>query len=84
MHIAQIGVGMVGRPTAYTVLCSNIADELTVCDIKPGLATAFAEKLKHVTSSIKSDAKIFSCQKGREVKAAQSIYEKNKTIQIKK
>jgi hypothetical protein len=30
MHIAQIGTGKVGHPTAYTVMCSKLADKLTV------------------------------------------------------
>jgi malate dehydrogenase len=67
MHIAQIGTGRVGRPTAYTLMCSNIADELTVCDVKPGLAAAFAEELKHVTASIGLDVKIESCVRSEDV-----------------
>ena len=67
MHIAQIGTGRVGRPTAYALLCSNIADKLTVCDVKPGLAAAFAEELKHVTASIGLDVDIDSCEKDEDV-----------------
>jgi malate dehydrogenase len=63
----------VGRPTAYTILISNLADKLTVCDTKPGLAEAFAEELKHVTASIKSETKIFACQKDSELKNADII-----------
>ena len=48
MHIAQIGTGRVGRPTANAIICAGLADTLTVCDVKAGLATAFAEELKHV------------------------------------
>ena len=73
MHIAQIGTGRVGRPTAYTIMCSNIADELTVCDVKPGLASAFAEELKHVTASVGLDIEINSCEKDEDVAGADII-----------
>ena len=73
MHIAQIGTGRVGRPTAYTIMCSGIADELTVCDVKPGLAAAFAEELNHVTASIGLDVEINSCEKDEDVAGADII-----------
>lgn len=73
MHIAQIGTGRVGRPTAYTILCANLADKITVCDIKPGLAKTFAEELKHVTASLQTDIKIFACEKDEEVNDADII-----------
>jgi malate dehydrogenase len=70
LHIAQIGTGRVGRPTAYTIMCSKIADKLTLCDVKPGLATAFAEELKHVTASIGLDIEINSCEKAEDISGA--------------
>ena len=73
MHIAQIGTGRVGRPTAYTIMCSELADKLTVCDVKPGLAAAFAEELKHVASSLGIDVDINSCEKDEEVTNADII-----------
>ena len=73
MHIAQIGTGRVGRPTAYTIMCSSIADKLTVCDVKPGLAAAFAEELKHVTASIGLDVEINSCEKDEDIVGADII-----------
>jgi len=73
LHIAQIGTGRVGRPTAYTIMCSELADTLTLCDVKPGLAAAFAEELKHVTSSIGIDVEINSCEKDEEVTNADII-----------
>ena len=73
MHIAQIGTGRVGRPTAYTIMTSELVDTLTLCDIKPGLAAAFAEELKHVTSSLKMDIEINSCEKDEEVRNADII-----------
>ncbi len=73
MHIAQIGTGRVGRPTAYTIMCSELADTLTVCDVKPGLAAAFAEELKHVTASLKIDVEICYCDRDEEVNNADII-----------
>jgi malate dehydrogenase len=73
LHIAQIGTGRVGRPTAYTIMCSGIADEFTVCDLKPGLAAAFAEELNHVTASIGLDVEINSCEKDEDVAGADII-----------
>jgi malate dehydrogenase len=54
-------------------MCSGLADTLTVCDVKPGLALAFAEELKHVTASLKIDAEICSCEKDEEVNNADII-----------
>ena len=73
MHIAQIGTGRVGRPTAYTVMCAELADTLTVCDSKSGLATAFAEELKHVTASIGLDVEVNACEKDEDVAGADLI-----------
>lgn len=73
MHIVQIGTGRVGRPTAYTILCSKIADKLTVCDTKTGLAAAFAEELSHVTASLGLDVEIDSCEKDEDVAGADII-----------
>jgi malate dehydrogenase len=73
LHIAQIGTGRVGRPTAYTIMCAEIADTLTVCDIKPGLASAFAEELKHVTASNSLDLEINSCDRDEDVTGADLI-----------
>jgi malate dehydrogenase len=73
LHIAQIGVGRVGRPTAYTIMCSELADTLTVCDIKPGLSAAFAEELKHVTASLNIEVEINSCEKDEDVSNADII-----------
>ncbi|MEM3700268.1 MAG: malate dehydrogenase [Candidatus Bathyarchaeia archaeon] len=73
MHIAQIGTGRVGRPTAYTIMCAELADIITVCDTKPGLAAAFAEELKHVTASLGLDVEINACEKDEEVVGADII-----------
>lgn len=73
MHIAQIGTGRVGRPTAYTIMCSQLADTITVCDTKPGLAKAFAEELKHVTACLRLDVEINACERDEEVTGADII-----------
>lgn len=67
LHIAQIGTGRVGRPTAYTLLCSQLADTITVCDTKPRLAKAFAEELRHVTASLRLDVDVIACEKDEDV-----------------
>jgi malate dehydrogenase len=74
LHIAQIGTGRVGRPTAYSIMCAQLADTLTVCDTKPGLAAAFAEELKHVTASLGIDVEIISCDKDEAVSGADVIF----------
>ncbi|MGB9960266.1 MAG: lactate/malate family dehydrogenase [Candidatus Bathyarchaeales archaeon] len=73
MHIAQIGVGRVGRPTAYSIMCCGLADEITVCDVKPGLAEAFAEELKHASVSLGLDVGINACERDEEVSGADII-----------
>ena len=73
MHIAQIGTGRVGRPTAYTIMCSQLADTITVCDTKPGLAKAFAEELRHVTASLSLDVEIIACERDEDVAGADII-----------
>ena len=73
MHIAQIGTGRVGRPTAYAIMCAELADTLTVCDVKSGLAVAFAEELKHVAASIGLDVEINACERDEEVTGADLI-----------
>ena len=73
MHIAQIGTGRVGRPTAYTIMCAELADTITVCDTKPGLANAFAEELRHVTASLSLDVEIIACERDEDVAGANII-----------
>jgi len=73
LHIAQIGIGRVGRPTAYTIMCAELAETITVCDTKPGLAMAFAEELRHVTASLKIDVEIIGCERDEDVAGADII-----------
>jgi malate/lactate dehydrogenase len=42
-------------------------DKLIVCDVKPGLAAAFAEELKHVAASLGLEVEIKSCEKSEDV-----------------
>ena len=58
VHIAVVGNGRIGRPTAYTLLNERLADELSLVDTKPGQAWAFGEELKHVAASLKHDVRI--------------------------
>jgi len=58
VHIAIVGNGRIGRPTAYTLFNEGLADEISLVDTKPGLAWAFGEELKHVAASLKYDIKI--------------------------
>jgi malate dehydrogenase len=73
LHIAQIGTGRVGRPTAYTIMCAELADTITVCDTKPGLANAFAEELRHVTASLRLDVEVVACERDEDVAGADII-----------
>jgi malate dehydrogenase len=73
LHIAQIGTGRVGRPIAYTIMCAELADTITVCDTKTGLANAFAEELRHVTASMNIDVEIISCERDDDVAGADVI-----------
>ncbi|MEM3733927.1 MAG: malate dehydrogenase [Nitrososphaerales archaeon] len=73
MHIAQIGTGRVGRPTAYSILSLGLADELTVCDIKDRLASAFAEELRHAAASMGLDTEIIDATHASEVSGADVI-----------
>jgi malate dehydrogenase len=58
VHIAVVGNGRIGRPTAYTLLNERLADEISLVDTKPGQAWAFGEELKHVAASIMHDVTI--------------------------
>lgn len=73
MHIAQIGTGRVGRPTAYSIMEARLPNTLTLCDTKPGLAAAFGEELKHVKASTRNNVEIFSCERDEQVTNADII-----------
>ncbi len=57
-HIAVVGNGRIGRPTAYTLLNERLADEISLVDLKPGFSHAFGEELKHAAASLKYDVGI--------------------------
>ena len=73
VHIAQIGIGRVGRPTAYTILSAGLPSEITVCDVKKGLARAFAEELRHVAASLRLDVDIHDFDRDEDVSGADLI-----------
>lgn len=73
VHIAQIGTGRVGRPTANAILSAGLASELTVCDTKTGLAEAFAEELRHANASFRLDVDINDCDRDEDVSGADII-----------
>ncbi|MGD0646231.1 MAG: hypothetical protein ABSA75_15160 [Candidatus Bathyarchaeia archaeon] len=73
MHIAQVGTGRIGRPCVYSIMCAELADKITVCDTKPGLAAAFAEDLKHAAASLNLDVEINACDRDEEVNCADVI-----------
>jgi len=72
-HVAVIGTGNVGSATAYSLVKECLAEELSLVDIKPGLAKAIAEELKHANASIKCDVKINWYEKDEELSGADLI-----------
>ena len=73
VHIAVIGNGRIGRPTAYTLLNERLADEFSVVDTKPGLAWAFGEELSHAAASLKHDVKINTYEEDEGVEGADLV-----------
>ncbi len=58
MHLAVVGVGNVGRSIAFRILSTGLPEELSLVDIKPGLARALAEELKHAASGMRINTQI--------------------------
>jgi malate dehydrogenase len=54
-------------------MCAELADKITVCDTKLGLAKAFAEELRHVTASLRLDIEIIACERDEDVTDADII-----------
>jgi len=73
VHIAVIGNGRIGRPTAYTLLNERLADEFSVVDTKPGLAWAFGEELCHVAASLRYDVEINTYEEDEGVEGADLV-----------
>ena len=73
LHIAVVGNGRIGRPTAYTLFNERLADELSLVDIKPGQSWAFGEELKHVAASLRYDVVIKTYEKDEGVTGADLV-----------
>jgi len=73
VHIAVVGNGRIGRPTAYTLINERLADEFSVVDTKPGLAWAFGEELSHAAASLKYDVKIKTYEEDEGVEEADLV-----------
>ncbi|MCD6323782.1 MAG: hypothetical protein J7L55_01570 [Desulfurococcales archaeon] len=67
MHIAVVGVGNVGRSTAFRILTTGLPEELTLVDTKPGLAHAIAEEFKHAAAGMGLSAEINWYEKDEEL-----------------
>jgi malate dehydrogenase len=72
-HIAVVGNGRIGRPTAYTIFNERLADEISLVDIKPGLAWAFGEELRHVAASLRYDIRINTYEEDEDVTGADLV-----------
>lgn len=73
VHIAVVGNGRIGRPTAYTLFNEMLADEFSVVDTKPGLAWAFGEELSHVAASLRYDVDINTYEEDEGVTGADLV-----------
>jgi malate dehydrogenase len=73
LHIAIVGNGRIGRPTAYTLFNERLADEISLVDIKPGQAWAFGEELKHVAASLSYDVVINTYEENKGVTGADLV-----------
>jgi malate dehydrogenase len=73
VHIAVVGNGRIGRPTAYTLLNERLADEISLVDVKSGLSWAFGEELKHVAASLRHDVKINTYEEDGDVSGADLV-----------
>ncbi len=72
-HIAVVGNGRIGRPTAYILLAEGLADELSLVDIKPGLSWAFGEELRHAAASMGYNVEINTYEEDEGVSGADLI-----------
>ncbi len=72
-HIAVVGNGRIGRPTAYTLFNERLADEFSLVDTKPGLAWAFGEELRHVAASLRYDVEIDTYEEDEGVEGADLV-----------
>ena len=72
-HIAFIGNGRIGRPTAYTIFNERLADEVSLVDVKPGQSWAFGEELRHVAASLRYDVEINTYEEDEGVTGADLV-----------
>lgn len=72
-HIAVVGNGRIGRPTAYTLFGERLADEFSLVDVKPGQAWAFGEELRHVAASLRYDVEINTFEEDEGVEGADLV-----------
>ena len=72
-HVAVVGNGRIGRPTAYTIFNEKLADEFSLVDVKPGQAWAFGEELRHVAASLRYDVKINTYEEDEGVTGADLV-----------
>lgn len=72
-HIAVVGNGRIGRPTAYTIFNEKLANEFSLVDVKPGQAWAFGEELRHVAASLRYDVEINTYEEDEGVTGADLV-----------
>ncbi|MFQ6052948.1 MAG: malate dehydrogenase [Candidatus Bathyarchaeia archaeon] len=73
VHIAVVGNGRIGRPTAYTLFNERLADEISLVDVKPGLSWAFGEELRHAAASLRYDVEINTYEEDEGVSGADLV-----------
>ena len=73
VHIAVVGNGRIGRPTAYTLFNERLVDEVSLVDTKPGQAWAFGEELRHVAASLRYDVEINTYEEDEGVAGADLV-----------
>lgn len=73
MHVAIIGVGKVGQVTAFTLAHEPYIDELTLVDVKPGLAQTLAEEIRHVAAGMRVPIRINAFERAEEVSNADIV-----------
>lgn len=73
MHVAVIGTGRVGRYTLLLLANESWIDKLTLVDIKPGLAKAVEEEIRHALGSIRHPIEVESLTASRAVRQADIV-----------
>ena len=73
VHLAVVGLGRIGRPTAYSIFNEMMIDEVSLVDVKPGQAWAFGEELKHVAASLRYDVAIHTYEEDADVSGADLV-----------